>query len=72
MEEVGEGVIRLSARQHDVLLLIARGHTDSEIAARLGIAPRTVRQHCDALKVKFNVRRRRELLRFVHALDSAA
>jgi DNA-binding CsgD family transcriptional regulator len=57
---------QLSARQRDVLALIAIGCTDREIADRLGIAPRTVRMHCDALKAKFAVGRRRDLLRFVH------
>jgi DNA-binding CsgD family transcriptional regulator len=56
--------VHLSARQRDVLSLVGFGYTDREIAERLGIAPRTVRMHCDVLKAKFAVTKRRELLRF--------
>jgi DNA-binding NarL/FixJ family response regulator len=53
--------IRLSARQSQVLAMIADGLTDTEAADRLGISPRTVRMHADTLRVKLGVARRRQL-----------
>ena len=52
----------LSGRQSEVLYWIAMGFTDQEIGAELGISARTVRMHGDALRWKFNVAQRRQLL----------
>jgi DNA-binding CsgD family transcriptional regulator len=52
----------LTPRQRQIIRLLATGLSDSEIAERLGIAPRTVRAHCDALRVKLGVEKRRQLL----------
>jgi DNA-binding CsgD family transcriptional regulator len=41
--------LRLTPRQSQVLSLIASGHSDKEIAARLGVSHRTVRTHLDRL-----------------------
>lgn len=41
--------LRLTRRQSQVLSLIASGHSDKEIAARLGVSHRTVRTHLDRL-----------------------
>jgi len=49
----------LSRRQHEVAAHIAAGQTDVEIAKSLAISPRTVRMHCDALRVRLNVEKRR-------------
>lgn len=54
--------VTLTPRQTQVLTEIATGGTEVEIASRLGIAPRIVRMHADALRAKFQVRRRRELI----------
>jgi DNA-binding CsgD family transcriptional regulator len=62
------GLVRLSARQRQVLDLIADGYTESEIAAVIGIAPRTVRMHADALRMKLGVGRRRQLPRVYRGL----
>lgn len=56
-----ERPIRLTARQSQVLGLIAEGLTDAEAADHLGISPRTVRMHADVLRVKLGVARRRQL-----------
>jgi DNA-binding CsgD family transcriptional regulator len=56
-----ERPIRLTARQSEVLALIADGLTDAEAADRLGISPRTVRMHADVLRAKLGVKRRRQL-----------
>lgn len=53
--------VRLTERQHQVLALIAEGWTEQEIATKLGISPRTVRMHADALRFKLGVQRRRQL-----------
>ncbi|MGH3428344.1 MAG: helix-turn-helix domain-containing protein [Mycobacteriales bacterium] len=53
--------LRLSGRQHEVARGVAEGLTDSEIAERLGISPRTVRMHCDTLRARLGVSRRRQI-----------
>jgi DNA-binding CsgD family transcriptional regulator len=53
--------VRLSARQHEVARGVAEGMTDAQIAERLGISPRTVRMHCDALRSRLGVARRRQV-----------
>ena len=51
--------VSLSWRQRQVLVGVAAGRTNAEIARELAISPRTVRMHCDALKVKLGVPKRR-------------
>jgi DNA-binding CsgD family transcriptional regulator len=48
-------------RQREVVRLIATGHSNDEIAALLGLSPRTVKAHCDVLRRKLGVARRRHL-----------
>jgi DNA-binding CsgD family transcriptional regulator len=52
---------RVTPRQREIVALIAAGLTDAEIAEELGISARTVRAHCEALRVRLGVRRRREI-----------
>jgi len=52
---------RLTDRQHQVALAVERGLTNEEIAAELGISPRTVKAHTDVIRRKFGVRRRRQI-----------
>ncbi len=52
----------LSARESEISLLIARGLTNKEIAADLGISPATVRTHIYNLYQKAGARSRVELL----------
>ncbi len=59
---------RLTARERDVLLLVARGRTNKEAAAALGISHRTVESHRENLMKKLGIRTVAELTRF--ALDS--
>ena len=49
----------VTERQRQVVELIAAGCSNEEIGERLGISPRTVKAHCDALRQKLGVARRR-------------
>jgi non-specific serine/threonine protein kinase len=49
---------RLSPREHEVLLLIASGKSNREIAAALFLSERTVERHIENLYRKFNVHNR--------------
>ena len=50
----------LSAREQDVLRLLAEGLTDREIATGLAISPRTVESHVSSVLRKLGVRNRAE------------
>ena len=50
----------LSAREREVLRLLAEGLTDREIAGALAISPRTVESHVSAVLRKLGVRNRAE------------
>jgi DNA-binding NarL/FixJ family response regulator len=50
----------LTPRQHDVLQWLARGNSNKEIAARLGMAENTVRVHVAAILKYLGVRNRTE------------
>jgi DNA-binding CsgD family transcriptional regulator len=51
--------IRFTDRQRQVVQLIAQGCSNEEIAERLGVTPRTAKAHCDTLRTKLGVTRRR-------------
>ena len=46
---------RLTPRQKDLLRLVAAGHTNSQIARRLGISEGTVRTHLENIYENLNV-----------------
>ena len=50
----------LTRREHDVLKLAAKGITNREIAAELGVGPRTVKQHLTNIYGKMHVASRTE------------
>jgi DNA-binding CsgD family transcriptional regulator len=50
----------LSPRQEDVLALVAKGHTNREIAERLGIAPDGVKWHVGEILLKLQVETRED------------
>jgi DNA-binding CsgD family transcriptional regulator len=53
----------LSARERELVILVAQGRTDAEIAAQLYISIRTVRSHLDRIRDKTGCRRRADLTR---------
>jgi DNA-binding CsgD family transcriptional regulator/tetratricopeptide (TPR) repeat protein len=57
------GLSRLSAREQELVTLVARGHTDAQIAGQLYISVRTVRSHLDRIRDKTGSRRRADLTR---------
>jgi DNA-binding NarL/FixJ family response regulator len=54
----------LSAREVEVLLLVARGLTTKAIGHRLGIAPKTVGNHIESIYTKIGVSSRVEAAMF--------
>jgi predicted ATPase/DNA-binding CsgD family transcriptional regulator len=57
------GLPRLSARERELVTLVARGRTDAQIAEQLFISIRTVRSHLDRIRDKTGCRRRADLTR---------
>lgn len=51
----------ITERQRQVVELIAAGCSNAEVGRRLGISPRTAKAHCDALRQKLGVARRRQI-----------
>jgi ATP/maltotriose-dependent transcriptional regulator MalT len=52
---------RLTERQLQVVVLIALGCSNEEVGERLGISARTAKAHCDVLRQKLGVTRRRQI-----------
>jgi DNA-binding CsgD family transcriptional regulator len=53
----------LSPRERELVTLVAKGHTNAQIAARLYISVRTVASHLDRIRDKTGYRRRADLTR---------
>ncbi len=51
----------LTERQRQVVELIALGCSNEEVGERLGISARTAKAHCDVLRQKLGVPRRRQI-----------
>ena len=51
----------ITQRQLQVIELIAAGCSNEEVGERLGISPRTAKAHCDVLRQKLGVARRRQI-----------
>jgi len=57
------GLARLSPRERELIILVAQGRTDAQIAAQLYITVRTVSSHLDRIRDKTGCRRRADLTR---------
>jgi len=57
----------LSARERELVTLVAQGHTNGQIAAQLYISVRTVSSHLDRIRDKTGARRRADLTRLALA-----
>ena len=68
----GESEMRpmLTAREQEVLRLVAQGLTDRQIAQKIFVSPRTVQNHLARIRDKTGLRRRSELTRWavLHAV----
>jgi len=51
----------ITERQREVIALIAQGLSNEELGQELGISPRTAKSHCDILRHKLGVPRRRQI-----------
>ncbi len=61
--ERSEGALNLTAREKQILALVAAGERDTDIAQELFISIRTVRSHLDRIRDKTGYRRRPDLTR---------
>jgi DNA-binding CsgD family transcriptional regulator/tetratricopeptide (TPR) repeat protein len=61
--EAPAGIPRLSPREHELVMLVAQGRTDAQIASHLHISIRTVSSHLDRIRDKTGCRRRADLTR---------
>ncbi len=61
----------LTLREIDVLLLLARGYTNRQIAEELHLSPRTVEGHRSNLVSKLGIKSRVELMNYVEEHDLA-
>jgi len=63
----GPGLGQLSARERELVTLVAQGRTNAQIAAQLYISIRTVSSHLDRIRDKTGCRRRADLTRLALA-----
>ena len=59
----------LTAREREIVLLVAQGKTNAEIAAELWVAPSTVKKHLENVYVKLGVGRRAAAAQLVRAVN---
>jgi predicted ATPase/DNA-binding CsgD family transcriptional regulator len=60
---------QLSARERELVTLVAQGRTNAQIAAELHISVRTVGSHLDRIRDKTGCRRRADLTRLALTMD---
>lgn len=62
------GYLGITPREHEVLELLARGHSNREIAETLFVSPNTVKSHLSSLYAKLEVSRRTQAVRKARSL----
>lgn len=62
--EAAEGYAALTEREREVLILLAEGKTNQEIAQMLGISPSTVETHRSHVMEKLSLRNRADLIKY--------
>lgn len=67
----GRGRVALTAREWDVVELLLRSASTSEIAAELGVAPVTVRRHLGSVEQKLGVSTRAEVVELLSETAAA-
>jgi DNA-binding CsgD family transcriptional regulator len=67
--QVSAGITGLSAREQELVTLVARGSTNAQIATQLYISVRTVGSHLDRIRDKTGCRRRADLTRLALRAD---
>ncbi|HEY2706242.1 MAG TPA: response regulator transcription factor [Candidatus Dormibacteraeota bacterium] len=60
------GLDRLTAREHEVLLLVASGYSNTEIGARLHVGDETVKTHVSRILAKLDLRDRIHAVVYAH------
>ena len=61
--------LRLTERENDAAVLLAYGHTNREVARRLGVSIRTIENERAHVMHKLGIRRRSELVRWALQRD---
>jgi two-component system response regulator NreC len=64
MIKSGEGENALTAREQEVLALLADGDNNTEIGEKLNISPKTVARHRENIMSKLNLHSRTELVKY--------
>ncbi|HEY4460813.1 MAG TPA: response regulator transcription factor [Pseudonocardiaceae bacterium] len=60
------GIDQLTAREHEVFLLVAAGHTNAEIGAMLHVGDETVKTHVSRILAKLGLRDRVHAVRYAY------
>jgi DNA-binding CsgD family transcriptional regulator len=60
-ETLRSAIPTITARQREIVQLIAAGYSNEEVGERLGISARTAKAHTDILRQKLGVPRRRQI-----------
>jgi len=60
-ESLKSSIPTVTARQRQIVQLIAAGCSNEEVGVRLGISPRTAKAHTDVLRQKLGVPKRRQI-----------
>lgn len=64
--EAGEKWEKLTAREREILLLVAQGHSNKTIAKKLGITLKTVAYHISTILDRLDVESRNEAVAWLH------